>query len=278
MKKFHYLLLISFMASSCAVGTYQPWAQNHFGAQTTVVLDKANFRVVRDVEAVVEVNNSDLKRQDVEKSAYAQLLKNARLTGSQVLVNVVVEEIRREKISLPIVKQYVAARATVIEFLKDNGEPVHSVNSSTSTNISKPINKETTSKQVTSVAAPTTQSKEPQVSQMGNTANQPVEQKKTVVDPRLQQLDEQYKHILQNNYLFQEFFRGYIDAFEILYQNPNEKNITSLERIQHYVNMVNNNGGMGYGAAKVGTRLRHAVTVEEVITILLEAADKYTKG
>lgn len=88
-------------------------------------LDKANFRVVRNVEAIVEVNNSNLKRKDVEKSAYGQLLRNARLTGSQVLINVVIEEIRRESSSF--LKQYVAARATVIEFLQDNGEPIKSV-------------------------------------------------------------------------------------------------------------------------------------------------------
>lgn len=133
MRKYIYLFCVAFIVSSCAVGTYNPMAQNNFGAQTKVVLDKANFRVVRDVEAVVEVNNIKLTRQDVEKSAYGQLLRNARLTGSQVLINVVIEEVVRDKYSffIPLTKrkQYVAARATIIEFLKEDGEPINSIGS-----------------------------------------------------------------------------------------------------------------------------------------------------
>lgn len=132
MKKISFLLLVATIVTSCAVGTYYPNAENRFGAQTTVVLDKANFRVVRDVEAVVAVNNTNLSRADVENSAYSELLRNAQLTGSQVLINVVIEEVRREKwgilralfVGFPQKYQYVAARATIIEFLDDNGEPI----------------------------------------------------------------------------------------------------------------------------------------------------------
>ena len=95
MKKINFILLAALlgMLTSCGVGVYYPYAHNVFGAQTTVHLDKANFRVVRDVEAVVAVTNTNLSRSSVEKSAYGQLLRNARLTGSQVLINVVIEEI-----------------------------------------------------------------------------------------------------------------------------------------------------------------------------------------
>lgn len=123
MKKINFILLAALlgMLTSCGVGIYYPYAHNVFGAQTTVHLDKANFRVVRDVEAVVEVKNTNLSRSSVEKSAYGQLLRNARLTGSQVLINVVIEEIRRGKGNSTA--QYVAARATIIEFLDENGNP-----------------------------------------------------------------------------------------------------------------------------------------------------------
>lgn len=123
MKKINFILLAALlgMLSSCGVGVYYPYAHNVFGAQTTVHLDKANFRVVRDVEAVVEIKNTKLSRSSVEKSAYGQLLRNARLTGSQVLINVVIEEIRRDNGSNSF--QYVAARATIIEFLDENGNP-----------------------------------------------------------------------------------------------------------------------------------------------------------
>lgn len=124
MKKVSYFLLVAVlgMLTSCGVGVYYPHSRNLFGAQTTVQLNQANFRVVRDVEAVVEVNNTHLSRSSVEKSAYGQLLRNARLTGSQVLINVVIEEIRRE--THWKCAQYVAARATIIEFLDENGNPM----------------------------------------------------------------------------------------------------------------------------------------------------------
>ena len=132
MKKINFILLAAVlcMLTSCGVGVYYPYAQNVFGAQTTVHLDKANFRVVRDVEAVVAVTNTNLSRSSVEKSAYGQLLRNARLTGSQVLINVVIEEVQRASgglfrwaLGAPKIVQYVAARATIIEFLDENGNP-----------------------------------------------------------------------------------------------------------------------------------------------------------
>ena len=132
MKKINFILLVAIlgMLTSCGIGVYYPYAHNVFGAQTTVHLDKANFRVVRDVEAVVAVTNTNLSRSSVEKSAYGQLLRNARLTGSQVLINVVIEEVQRASGGLfrwafraPKIVQYVAARATIIEFLDENGNP-----------------------------------------------------------------------------------------------------------------------------------------------------------
>lgn len=130
MKKSCLLLFVALLATSCAVGTYYPYARNNFGAQTTVVLDKANFRVVRDVEVVVDVNNTNLSRADVANSAYGALLQRAQLTGSQVLINVVIEEVQRASgflrwlVGRPKIVQHVAARATIIEFLDETGNPI----------------------------------------------------------------------------------------------------------------------------------------------------------
>ena len=135
MKKLSILLLVVIIATSCSVGTYYPYAQNNFGAQSKVVLKKANFRVVRDVEAIINVDNTNLSRADVANSAYGELLRKAQLTGSQVLINVVIEEVRRETagffrllFGMPKKVQYVAARATVIEFLDESGNPIKSQN------------------------------------------------------------------------------------------------------------------------------------------------------
>ena len=135
MKKLIIASIVTLMLSSCAVGTYMPGALNNYGTQTQVVLSGANFRIVRDVEVVIEVDNSNLKRQDVERSAYGELLRQYKLTGSQAFINVSIEEVRHESagffralfVGVPKVKQYVAARATIIEFLQPNGEPIKSV-------------------------------------------------------------------------------------------------------------------------------------------------------
>ena len=120
------LVFVVFFITSCSVGSYIPHVINNFGTQTTVVLDKANFRFVRNVEVIIDVHNTDLSLADVEKSAYGALLKEANLSGSQVLINVVIEEIRRESMGFwravfgfPNCYQYVAARATIIEFINE---------------------------------------------------------------------------------------------------------------------------------------------------------------
>ena len=119
MKKIFYFALIAIVATSCK-GIYIPYATNHFGAQSQVVLNQANFRVVRNVEVVVDFDNTNMRRAEAEKSAYGELLREAQLTGSQVLINVVIEEILRKGFHK---HQYVAARATIIEFLDENGKP-----------------------------------------------------------------------------------------------------------------------------------------------------------
>ena len=111
------------LLTSCK-GIYVPYSFNVLGNSTEVVLSQANFRVVRNVEAVVEVNNSRLRRADVEKSAFAELMRQYPLTGSQTYTNVVFEEIRREGRHA---KQYIAVRAVIIEFVLPNGQAIPSV-------------------------------------------------------------------------------------------------------------------------------------------------------
>ena len=127
MKKINYfftLLFVACVVSSCSIGSYVPSTLNIGGVSTQVVLSQANFRVVRNIETVVDINNYNLRRADVEKSAFAELTRKYPLTGSQAYINVVLEEVRRE--SYTSLKQHVAIRATIIEFLQENGQPVQS--------------------------------------------------------------------------------------------------------------------------------------------------------
>lgn len=137
MKKLFYAAVVALVMSSCASGIYLPGKTN-FGMNTNVVLSQANFRIVRNLDVTIEINNTNLKRVDVEKSAYAELLRQANLTGSQALANVVVEEVRRENMNMfgfTRHKQYVSAHASVIEFLDASGQPVTTISESPKTRI-----------------------------------------------------------------------------------------------------------------------------------------------
>lgn len=115
------IAVAALLFSSCATGAYIPGTTG-YGLTTEVVLSKANYRIVRNIDVTVEINNSNAKKEDVEKSAYSALLKEANLTGTQALANVVIEQVRRQKIIYVFVsneKQYVTAHATVIEFLDE---------------------------------------------------------------------------------------------------------------------------------------------------------------
>lgn len=143
MKKIFYLMLATLMLSSCATGLYLPGKSN-FGMNTNVVLSQANYRIVRNLDITVEINNTNLKRVDVEKSAYAELLRQANLTGSQALANVVVEEVRRESTNLfGFTKhvQFVSAHASIIEFLDATGNPTSSVSTYTQPQPAKQVTK-----------------------------------------------------------------------------------------------------------------------------------------
>ena len=94
MKKFNYLLTLLFVVcvlGSCSIGSYVPSTLNVGGVSTQVVLSQANYRVVRNIETVVDINNTNLRRADVEKSAFAELTRKYPLTGSQAYINVVLE-------------------------------------------------------------------------------------------------------------------------------------------------------------------------------------------
>lgn len=69
-----------------------------------------------------------LNVRKLKKSAFAELMRKYPLVGSQVYINVVMEEVRREENTanggLSNLKQYISVRATIIEFIKEDGTPV----------------------------------------------------------------------------------------------------------------------------------------------------------
>ena len=262
MRKVSILLVVALVATSCAVGTYHPYARNNFGAQSTVVLDKANFRVVRDVEAIVDVNNTRLSRADVASSAYGELLRKAQLTGSQVLINVVIEEVRRESagffrllFGMPKRVQHVAARATIIEFLDENGNPTVSEsyrpsNTHTTTVTTQPIKNSSTNVSVQEVETTNSQPSSPMAS-----------------PEDIQKCEQVHKQIvkLSQHYTGSRAFNKYNGIYKSLPET--QENILNLQKIQYVV--ISHLTSQGTAFPQIEKQLKNAASVEAEIQIFL---------
>lgn len=271
MRKVSILLVVALIATSCAVGTYHPYARNNFGAQSTVVLDKANFRVVRDVEAIVDVNNTNLSRADVASSAYGELLRKAQLTGSQVLINVVIEEVRRESTNIfrllfgfPKRVQHVAARATIIEFLDEHGNPTVSesyrpTNTHTTTVTAKPTNNSNAS-----VAAQEVETIKTQPIQKAPTE---AELKAIQIKEDIQKIKQTHKSIIKLTSIFP--YSKVYDAYEKIYKalSYTEENLQTIQKIQMVVIPYLNSQGTAY--PELEKQIKKASLIEEKIAILL---------
>ena len=260
MRKVSILLVVALVATSCAVGTYHPYARNNFGAQSTVVLDKANFRVVRDVEAIVDVNNTRLSRADVASSAYGELLRKAQLTGSQVLINVVIEEVRRESagffrllFGMPKRVQHVAARATIIEFLDENGNPTVSesyrpTNTLTTILTAQPINNSKTNVSVQEVENP-----------------QPASKMASAED--IQKCEQVHKQIVKSTSYYSggQVFKKYNNIYKTISQT--QENIDNLQKIQYVV--ISYLNSKGNACPNLEKELKNAPSTEAEIAIFL---------
>lgn len=242
MKKIFYFVLIAIVATSCK-GIYIPYATNHFGAQSQVVLDKANFRVVRNVEVVVDFDNTNMRRAEAEKSAYGELLREAQLTGSQVLINVVIEEVLRKGWHR---HQYVAARATIIEFLDENGKPIVSESY-------RPTNTHTT------VTA------QPIKNSNTNVSVQEVETIKTQPIQPLASVKDTHKEIVFNYCYGGIVFKKYNNIYKSL--NQTQKDTLNLQKIQFVVLVYFRSEGKVYPNLK--NQLKNAPSMKEEIAIFL---------
>ena len=249
MKKIFYFALIAIVATSCK-GVYIPYATNHFGAQSQVVLNQANFRVVRNVEVVVDFDNSNMRRAEAEKSAYGELLREAQLTGSQVLINVVIEEVLRKGSHR---HQYVGARATIIEFLDENGNPTVSQsyrpsNTHTTTVTVQPIKNSSTNVSVQEVENP-----------------QPASKMASAED--IQKCEQVHKQIvkLTNYYSGGQVFKKYNNIYKTISQT--QENMLNLQKIQYVV--ISHLNSQGTAFPQIEKELKNAPSTEAEIAIFL---------
>lgn len=251
MKKIFYFVLIAIVATSCK-GIYIPYATNHFGAQSQVVLDKANFRVVRNVEVIVDFDNTNMRRAEAEKSAYGELLREAQLTGSQVLINVVIEEVLRKGWHR---HQYVAARATIIEFLDENSNPTVSesyrpTNTHTTIVTTQPIKSSNTNVSVQEVETTNSQPTSPMAS-----------------PEDIQKCEQVHKQIvkLTNYYSGGQVFKKYNNIYKTISQT--QENIDNLQKIQYVVISYLNSKGSAYPTLE--TELKNVASMEAEIAVFL---------
>lgn len=112
--------------SSCSFGRYVPNAVNINGNQTQVILTKANFRIVKHVSTQVFFTQRtfSFNSEQLQQSAYNALRKEADLKGSQILINITLEEVDQIKytfLGIPkYAKQAIIVSGTVIEFIDEN--------------------------------------------------------------------------------------------------------------------------------------------------------------
>lgn len=113
------ILMIAFLAS-CSSGRYVNNSTNLNLNQTQVVLSTNNFRVVKTVNAIVVYKQGlNFDYRYLAQNAYAELIRKANLTGSQMLVNVTLENVQRiTGFTTKSTKQQnaVMAQGVVIEF------------------------------------------------------------------------------------------------------------------------------------------------------------------
>lgn len=130
--KFLLVAVAAISMASCSTGYYLSNSQNVNLSQTQVVLSQANFQVVKQVKVTYVYKNLHTMRfnaSQMKESAYAALVKEAKLTGAQTLINVTMEQVQRKSQGLllpPKYEQAITVSGTVIEFLPAGVTPSNS--------------------------------------------------------------------------------------------------------------------------------------------------------
>lgn len=116
--------------ASCSTGRYVNNSQNVNLSQTQVVLSQANFQVVKQVKVTyvyTRLRTIKFDAEQLKESAYAALVKEAKLTGAQTIINVTMEQVQRVRgFYFKKYQQAITVSGTVIEFLPAGVTPTNS--------------------------------------------------------------------------------------------------------------------------------------------------------
>lgn len=111
------------LLSSCGV-SLEP-TRNYNMSQTNVTLSRANFRIIGQVQGessqIYILGIGGLSASSLRESATSEMYKNARLTGSQAIINTNI--VNKSTAILPPLYYSTTAIATgtIIEFLPEKG-------------------------------------------------------------------------------------------------------------------------------------------------------------
>lgn len=131
-KSIKYLLVAvaAMSMASCSTGRYVNNSQNVNLSQTQVVLSNANFQVVKQVKVTyvyTRLRTIKFDAEQLKESAYAALVKEAKLTGAQTIINVTMEQVQRVRgFYFKKYQQAITVSGTVIEFLPAGVTPTKS--------------------------------------------------------------------------------------------------------------------------------------------------------
>ncbi len=119
MKKIFYAAAIvaAGLMTSCASSAYLTTNRNV--SQTNVELSQKNYRVIGTVEGSSKVGRvlgiGGLSREAIKANAYADMVKNAKLTGSQAIINTTID--MKQRGVFPFYwKTVVTSHGQVVEF------------------------------------------------------------------------------------------------------------------------------------------------------------------
>lgn len=111
------LIVGAVMLSGCSAHLYQ--TSNNNSSSTVVKLSQKNFKVIGEVEgtakSTVVFGIGGLSKKAVRSNAIAQMFKNAKLYGSQTIINI---NVKQSYVGLPPIywRTVHTATGTIVEF------------------------------------------------------------------------------------------------------------------------------------------------------------------
>jgi hypothetical protein len=113
------IVAVAMLTTSCGVSTH--FTHNRNVNETVVELNQKNFEVKREVNGVAAATYvfgiGGLSRKAIQSNAHSEMMKNADLKGSEIVINPVIE-VKRQFVLPFVFRVRVASYGYVIEFTK----------------------------------------------------------------------------------------------------------------------------------------------------------------